>query len=107
MRHIAKATGDGMLVEVHGADVRSEQDFHRILASRLDFGPYYGRNLDALWDRLSIDVERPVQFLWHDARVSRRQLGAAQFNRIREVLDRVVEQDERFGRSDRFTYELR
>ncbi|EOG8017508.1 barstar family protein [Enterobacter ludwigii] len=27
----------------------------------LDFVPYYGRNLDALWDRLSTDVERPVK----------------------------------------------
>ncbi|MBQ1013953.1 barstar family protein [Micromonospora sp. M51] len=96
-----------MLVDVRGADVRSEQDFHRILESQLDFGPYYGRNLDALWDRLSTDIERPVQLVWHDASVSRHQLGAAQFDRICEVLDRVVEQDERFGWSDRFTYELR
>ncbi|MCK6885045.1 barstar family protein [Enterobacter roggenkampii] len=30
------------------------------MSASLDFGPYYGRNLDALWDRLSTDVERPV-----------------------------------------------
>jgi ribonuclease inhibitor len=99
--------GAALLVEIQGADLRTELDFHRALAGPLDFGPYYGRNLDALWDRLSTDVERPVHLVWLDADISRHQLGADLFARICRVLDRAVQQDERFGWDDRFTYELR
>ena len=99
--------GATVLVEIQGADLRTELDLHRAFESQLDFGPYYGRNLDALWDRLSTDIERPVHLVWHDADVSRRQLGTGLYDRIRQVLDGVVEQDERFGWNDRFTYELR
>ena len=76
-------------------------------ATTRDFGPYYGRNLSALRDRLSTDVERPVHLLWHDAELSRAQLGADLFDRIRRILDDVVAQDEGFGWDERFTYELR
>ncbi|WP_179266284.1 barstar family protein [Asanoa hainanensis] len=99
--------GADVLVEIPGSQVRTELDFHQALASRLDFGPYYGRNLDALWDRLSADIERPVHLVWHDADVSRRQLGPQLYDRIRKVLDDVVERDERHDPVERFTYELR
>ena len=95
-----------MRITIDGAHIGSQADLHQVLSGPLDFGPYYGRNLSALWDRLSTDIERPVHLVWHAADVSRQQLGATLFYRIRDVLDRVVEQDERFGWSDRFTYEL-
>ncbi|MDU4841295.1 MAG: barstar family protein [Leclercia adecarboxylata] len=31
-----------------GTRVLSEKEFHSIISASLDFGPYYGRNLDAL-----------------------------------------------------------
>jgi barstar (barnase inhibitor) len=34
-------------VTLDGGAISSEADLHRILASALDFGPYYGRKLDA------------------------------------------------------------
>jgi ribonuclease inhibitor len=95
-----------MLVEVNGAEVRTALDFHRALERLLDFGPYYGRNLDALWDRLSTDVERPVELIWRDAAVSRRQLGISVFDDLCGVLDRVVEHDAALGRKSRFAYVL-
>ena len=55
-----------MLLEIDGCEVRTEADLHILLARALDFGPYYGANLDALWDRLSRDV--PV--VWTDWQVS-------------------------------------
>jgi ribonuclease inhibitor len=94
------------LVELDGGRIRSERDFHEQLSSKLDFGPYYGRNLDALWDRLSADVERPVKLVWKDAEVSRRALGAV-FDRIVGILKRVEEQDRAWGLQERFEFELR
>jgi len=44
-----------------GTKIQTEQDFHKLLSGLLNFGSYYGNNLDALWDRLSTDVERPIQ----------------------------------------------
>ncbi|MFB7026676.1 MULTISPECIES: barstar family protein [unclassified Streptomyces] len=36
-----------------GTTVRTEADPHGILARALGFGPYYGADLNALWDRSS------------------------------------------------------
>ena len=84
----------------------SEHDFHRELAALLDFGPYYGANLDALWDRLSVDVERPVHLLWTASGTSRAAMGPLRFDRIVQILLKAVEQDADSNRVDRFTYEL-
>jgi ribonuclease inhibitor len=86
--------------------VKSEADLHRELASLLDFGPYYGANLDALWDRLTTDVERPVHLHWAASGASRAAMGSLPFDRTEQTLQRVFEQDIAFGRVDRFTYEL-
>ncbi len=43
-----------------GAHVLSEKEFHSIMSASLDFGPYYGRNLDALWDRLREGANKQV-----------------------------------------------
>ncbi|QRK12081.1 barstar family protein [Archangium violaceum] len=94
-----------MLVELDGSRLRSERDFHEQLARMLDFGPYYGRNLDALWDRLSADVERPVKLVWKDAEVSRLAMGAV-FDRIVRILRKVEEQDRTCGLRERFEFEL-
>lgn len=92
-----------MQVTVPGDDVRTEADLHRILARRLDFGPYYGRNLAALRDRLEKDVPRPVELVWERSAVSREQLGAELFDRISAILRDVAAQDAEFGWADRFT----
>jgi ribonuclease inhibitor len=96
-----------MIVEVPGAKIHTERDFHHVLAKQLEFGEYYGWNLAALRDRLLTDVPRPVKLIWHDAGVSRQQLGAAEFDAICKILADAEDQDQRFGWEDRFTYELR
>ncbi|WHQ76814.1 barstar family protein [Pantoea sp. Lij88] len=47
-----------------GSEIENEQGFHKFMSKLLDFGPYYGTNLEALGDRLSNDVERPVTIIW-------------------------------------------
>lgn len=92
-----------MRVEIDGAAIHSESDLHEFLSRTLNFGPYYGANLSALWDRLSTDVERPVEIVWKESELSRTALGESEFQRIRDLLLRVQSQDQSFGWSDRFT----
>lgn len=42
------------------ATIRDEAALHDALAKGLRLPPHYGRNLDALWDCLTRDVEGPV-----------------------------------------------
>ncbi|MEU4129947.1 barstar family protein [Streptomyces wuyuanensis] len=92
-----------MKVVIEGATVRTVSDLHGFLARTLDFGPYYGANLSALWDRLTTDVERPVELVWKDAELSRAALGANVFDQIRDLLLRVQEQDKVNEESKRFS----
>ncbi|MEU8883906.1 barstar family protein [Streptomyces hydrogenans] len=83
-----------MRVAIDGAHIASQADLHRALAGPLDFGPYYGHNLPALWDRLSRDVERPVEIVWENAEASRVHMGDEAFEAIASVLVRAAEEDE-------------
>ncbi len=95
-----------MQVIIDGAKIRTEADLHATLAKQLDFGTYYGNNLAALWDRLTTDVERPVEIIWSDSDQSRIALGEELFGRIARVLMEVEEQDRSFGRDHRLTITL-
>jgi ribonuclease inhibitor len=90
-------------VEIDGATIRTESDLHEFLSRALDFGPYYGANLGALWDRLSTDVERPIEIVWKESELSRMALGENRFEKIRDLLLRVQSQDKSFGWSERFS----
>ncbi|RSS37115.1 barstar family protein [Streptomyces sp. WAC08241] len=92
-----------MKAEIDGAQIHSQADLHKTLARTLDFGPYYGANLSALWDRLTTDVERPVEVIWHNTEASRDHMGEEQFTQIRDLLQAVAEQDETHEQSNRFT----
>lgn len=89
-------------LEIDGEQITSAKEFHSTLARALDFGPYYSPNLSALWDRLSTDVERPVEIIWRNSEASRAAMGETDFDDLRKVLMRVQAQDEGFGWADRF-----
>lgn len=76
------------------------------MSDLLDFGPYYGRNLDALWDRLSTDIERPVKIIWLHSELSRQNLGES-FDRIIQIFERTRQQDITFKWDERFDYILK
>ncbi len=92
-----------MRVVIDGKSVRSEQDLHDQLNRQLDFGPYYGNNLNALWDRLYRDVERPVELVWEDAGTSRAHLGDELFDTIAKLLNDVMADDAGQPPKDQFT----
>jgi ribonuclease inhibitor len=92
-----------MRVVIDGKSVRSEQDVHDQLKAQLDFGPYYGNNLNALWDRLYRDVERPVELVWEDVGTSRENLGGELFDTIVKLLNDVMADDAGKPPEQRFT----
>nr|WP_081984010.1 barstar family protein [Massilia sp. JS1662] len=94
-----------MKITIDGADIKSEADFHSALASALNLSLYYGKNLAALWDVLSTDVERPVTLTWKNWQLSKTYL-AENFDRIMVVLKRVESQDADWGLEERFNVKL-
>lgn len=90
---------------INGIGLRTEEDFHLEFSRVFSLAPYYGHNLDALWDRLSTDIERPVVIVWMNSAESKKQMGEV-FDRIVGVFDRVKEHDASCKFEDRFDYVL-
>ncbi|CNI06945.1 Ribonuclease inhibitor [Yersinia aldovae] len=89
-----------------GNRIHSSDDFHNILFQELDLGPYYGKNLNALWDRLSTDIERPVKIIWLNSEFSKKVLGEY-FDKIVQIFEQVKQQDIKFNWDERFDYMLK
>lgn len=56
-------------------DIRTLDQLYNELARQLGFPPHFGRNLDALWDVLTADIEGPLEIVWEDPELSRAGLG--------------------------------
>jgi ribonuclease inhibitor len=93
-----------MKIDIDGNDIRTEAAFHRALATALDL-PYYGGNLDALWDVLSAGVERPLLLVWRNASLSLSAMPE-RFDAIVQVLRRVERQDAEWALPERFELHL-
>lgn len=70
-------------------DIRSTAQFYDELACQLDFPAYFGRNLDALWDVLSGDVEGPLEIVWDGTQLSRASMGS-DFVALVELLEEAA-----------------
>lgn len=90
-----------MIAEIDGLKIRTEADFHSEIARALSFGSYYGKNLDALWDVLSRELERPVSLVWKNADTSQKSMPV-EFEKIVDLLRDVEKQDADYGASERF-----
>src|SRR5262245_50403421 len=93
-----------MEFRLQGNSIKSEGDLHQALDEIFDFGPYYGRNLAALWDRLTTDVPRPVHLIWADSALSRAKMGEDTFIGIVKVFQDVEQQDRDLERTERFVF---
>lgn len=81
-----------MRLEINLLNVKSAGEFHSVLAHQLDFGPYYGKNLSALWDVMTTDVERPLTIVFRNADHCRATLGE-EYEKIMSVFRKVAERD--------------
>ena len=95
-----------MELVLDGHEILAELDFHRALNVAFDFGPHYGWNRAALWDRLSRDVERPVRIVWKHSAVSAKALGAEVFVELCLLVAAVAESDNDGGYEHRLEFFL-
>ncbi|MBB5019769.1 ribonuclease inhibitor [Chitinivorax tropicus] len=71
-------------------EIQSMQQFYEALYAQLGLPKLTGRNLDALWDILSTDIEGPIEIHWPTAYQDRHALGeqaAALFELLDDVAD--------------------
>ncbi len=81
--------------KILGASIRSLDDFYTEISRELCFPEYFGRNLDALWDVLTTDVEGPFELIWRDSAKSREAMGGEDFEKISDLLREVeLERDD-------------
>lgn len=59
---------------LNGKTIRSLDDLYDQLSKRLSLPKHFGRNLDALWDVLSTDVEGPFEITWRHADSSKKMV---------------------------------
>ncbi len=60
---------------LRGLTLQSIDGFYGELMRQLKLAPDFGRNLDALWDVLTKDVEGPFEIVWERAYLSKLALG--------------------------------
>ena len=79
---------------LNGNAIRSLDNFYDRISTLKDMPKLFGRNLDALWDVLSIDVEGPFEIIWKEAEASKKLMGK-DFDRIVKLLrDMEKERDD-------------
>lgn len=92
-------------VILDGSKINSKEDFHKQIAELLDFGPYYGENLDALWDVMTGGVELKVLLHWVNSEYSKKALGEDYYELILSIFNDVKEQTAMYSK-EWFDYSL-
>jgi ribonuclease inhibitor len=62
-------------IMLNGERVHSLEDFYDELVRRITLPEHFGRNLDALWDSLTSDVEGPFEIIWRRSGLSKKHMG--------------------------------
>jgi len=76
-----------------GQAIQSLDSFYKEIGKVLPLPDYFGRNLDALADVVTTDLDGPCEILWEHAAVSKEAMKR-DFQRIRTVLKRVTQERE-------------
>ncbi len=92
-------------IEINGQDIFCEKDFHKQIAEKLDFGPYYGHNLNALWDMMRSGAGDGVVLHWTHSHLSETRLGVA-YKYIVDTLAEARDNDIRLGLPEKFDFRL-
>jgi ribonuclease inhibitor len=80
---------------LNGNAINSLDDLYNQLSRKLAFSEHFGRNLDALWDVLSTEVEGPFEIIWKNADYSKKSMGL-DFDRALKVLEELEAEREDF-----------
>ncbi|GGH52246.1 putative ribonuclease inhibitor YrdF [Paenibacillus silvae] len=71
------------IIEIDGRQLHSREALHQFLQEKLQLGEHYGRNLDALWDALTGEVQMPLTIHWSFLDSTREMIG--------EYADQIIE----------------
>jgi ribonuclease inhibitor len=80
---------------VNGKSIQSLGDFYDEITKLLSLPEYFGRNLDALADVLTTDIEGPFEISWEFSSVSKKALKR-DYSKIVSLLKRVAKEREDF-----------
>jgi ribonuclease inhibitor len=80
---------------LNGQTLRSLASFYDELSRKLSLPEHFGRNLDALWDVLSTDVEGPFEIIWHHADASKKAMGK-DFDVVLKLLQKLKKERKDF-----------
>jgi len=78
-----------------GKTIGSLDDLYDQLSIRFSLPEHFGRNLDALWDVLSTDVQGSFEIAWKHAGDSRRLMGK-DFDRAVKLLKELQKERDDF-----------
>lgn len=77
-----------------GRAINSLDDLYDQLAKHLPLPDHFGRNLDALWDVLSTNIEGPFEIAWQHADNSKKAMGKDYERAMKLFRDLVKERDD-------------
>lgn len=80
---------------LNGLAIHSLDDLYDQLSNRLSLPAHFGRNLDALWDVLSTDIEGPFKIVWKHSDDSKKSMGK-DFERVMKLLQELEEERDDF-----------
>ena len=80
---------------LNGLKIHSLDDLYDRLTKRLSLAAHFGRNLDALWDVLSTDVEGPFEIVWTHSDDSKESMGR-DFNRVVKLFKELKKERDDF-----------
>lgn len=61
-------------VIIDSTHINTLEELHTLIAEKLNFPDYYGKNNDALYDCLTGDIELPLTVIWNNYYVTKEKL---------------------------------
>jgi len=81
---------------LNGKSIQSLGDFYDEITKLLSLPGYFGRNLDALADVLTTDIEGPFEIVWESSSVSKKALKQ-DYSKIASLLKRIANERDDFS----------
>ena len=75
---------------IEGALIDSKEELHKIFKEALNLPEHYGKNLDALWDMVTGEIDLPIRIIWRDFNITEENIGAYAMKTL-QVIKRASE----------------
>lgn len=77
------------LCKIDGSRIDTIEDLYEQLSAQIRLPQHFARNLDALWDALTAEIEGPLEIVWLNADESRKKLGDT-YIRVKILLEEAA-----------------